>query len=280
MPLNLPTFYKRTASAIVFGIIMLVGLLWNDWSFLVLVCLIGTLCLREYCKLMPQIDKEAYWPGWLPLLFQVIGLVIIVPSFFVNHLFASTLPDWPIKVWIILPILPVTLLLVAGLQQKSYLVAMMQGFAGLMYISLSMLLLLNMYMQDWQLPIMLIVMIWINDTMAYIVGSFIGKTPFSPISPKKTWEGTAGGAILTIVAAVAYGYFSRSSYVLQHWIVLALCAAVAGTLGDLFESKLKRMAGVKDSGNMMPGHGGALDRFDSLLVAAPFAYVYANYFMK
>jgi phosphatidate cytidylyltransferase len=135
-------------------------------------------------------------------------------------------------------------------------------------------------MQDMLLPIALILMIWINDTMAYLVGSFIGKTPFSPISPKKTWEGTAGGALLTIAAAIAYGYFSHSQYAMQHWIALALCAAVAGTLGDLLESKLKRMAGVKDSGAIMPGHGGALDRFDSLLVAAPFAYVYANYFMR
>jgi phosphatidate cytidylyltransferase len=211
----------------------------------------------------------------------VIGVLLIIPAFFLNHLFDEkmVLPDWPVRLWVILPILPAVLLMAGGLQKKNGLTSVMQGMAGIAYISLSMLLLLNLHMQDMMLPIALILLIWINDTMAYIVGSFIGKTPFSPISPKKTWEGTAGGALLTIGAAVAYGYFAHR-YVMQDWIALALCAAVAGTLGDLFESKLKRMAEVKDSGNIMPGHGGALDRFDSLLVAAPFAYLYANYFMR
>lgn len=121
-------------------------------------------------------------------------------------------------------------------------------------------------------------MIWMNDTMAYLVGSFIGKTPFSKISPKKTWEGTAGGAILTIVGAAVWGYYSPY-YQMVDWMALALCASVAGTAGDLFESKLKRLADVKDSGAMMPGHGGALDRFDSLLVATPFAFCYTCLFM-
>ena len=114
--------------------------------------------------------------------------------------------------------------------------------------------------------------------MAYLVGSFIGKTPFSAISPKKTWEGTAGGALLTMGGAMLYGYFSHK-YRMIDWAALALCAGVAGTLGDLVESKLKRMADVKDSGTLMPGHGGALDRFDSLLLAAPFACAYLCCFM-
>jgi phosphatidate cytidylyltransferase len=129
------------------------------------------------------------------------------------------------------------------------------------------------------LPLGLILLIWINDTMAYIVGSFIGKTPFSSISPKKTWEGTIGGALLTIIAAGIWGYFGNY-YTILDWIALSLCASIAGTLGDLFESKLKRLAGVKDSGNFMPGHGGALDRFDSLLVATPFAFCYSYLFME
>jgi phosphatidate cytidylyltransferase len=125
---------------------------------------------------------------------------------------------------------------------------------------------------------------WVNDTMAYIVGSFIGKTPLSKISPKKTWEGTIGGIILatTIVGFVSYinddwFVFGQS---LVFWIVLALIATIAGTAGDLLESKLKRMAGVKDSGSFMPGHGGFLDRFDSLLLATPFVWLFVQIFMK
>ena len=128
---------------------------------------------------------------------------------------------------------------------------------------------------------------WINDTMAYIVGSLIGKTPFSRISPKKTWEGTIGGIILctVIMGFVMQDTMSRyysltvKSVFQYHWFAIAAIAAIAGTFGDLLESKLKRMAEVKDSGHIMPGHGGFLDRFDSLLIAIPFVWVYVKFIM-
>jgi len=123
------------------------------------------------------------------------------------------------------------------------------------------------------LPCALILSIWINDTMAYLVGSFIGKTPFSKISPKKTWEGTAGGAVLCVGVMTLIGYYI-GIYKMEVWIVIAAIAAIVGTLGDLLESKLKRMAEVKDSGRILPGHGGFLDRFDSLLLATPAVYLY------
>ena len=80
MALNLPTFFKRLASSIVFVAIMLMGLLWNEWSFLVLVCLIEGLCLREYFRLMQKIDKETYWPKWLQVVMQLIAFVVILPT--------------------------------------------------------------------------------------------------------------------------------------------------------------------------------------------------------
>jgi phosphatidate cytidylyltransferase len=112
--------------------------------------------------------------------------------------------------------------------------------------------------------------------MAYIVGSMIGKTPFSSISPKKTWEGTIGGAVLCIVTIGLLGTFIPVAKPIApiHWVVVATICAVFGTAGDLLESKLKRMAGVKDSGSFMPGHGGFLDRFDSLLIATPAVILY------
>ena len=123
---------------------------------------------------------------------------------------------------------------------------------------------------------------WINDTMAYIVGSLIGKTPFSPISPKKTWEGTIGGIVLcvTVVAIASYYIPVLRDIRFIHWFMISTIASVAGTFGDLLESKLKRMAVVKDSGSIMPGHGGFLDRFDSLLVAAPFVWLYVEVFLR
>jgi CDP-diglyceride synthetase len=126
------------------------------------------------------------------------------------------------------------------------------------------------------LPCAIIFSIWINDTMAYVVGSVIGKTPFSKYSPKKTWEGAIGGIMLCVLAITLLGAnlnIARSLTITQ-WIIIASCCAIFGTLGDLFESWLKRKAGIKDSGNIMPGHGGFLDRFDSLLFAVPPIWIY------
>jgi phosphatidate cytidylyltransferase len=131
------------------------------------------------------------------------------------------------------------------------------------------------------IPCAIIFSIWTNDTMQYIVGSLIGKTPFSKISPKKTWEGTIGGAVLCVVVIGLLGYFLPVAQTLsvKHWVAIAAICAVFGTLGDLLESKIKRLAGIKDSGTFMPGHGGFLDRFDSLLIAAPFVWLYVQVFV-
>ena len=132
------------------------------------------------------------------------------------------------------------------------------------------------------LPCGIIFSIWINDTMAYVVGSFIGKTPLSKISPKKTWEGTIGGAVLCVAVITLLGATipAAKAIAVQHWFMIGLLAAVFGSVGDLLESKIKRTAGVKDSGNFLPGHGGFLDRFDSLLLAAPAVWIYVQLFMQ
>jgi hypothetical protein len=123
------------------------------------------------------------------------------------------------------------------------------------------------------------VSIWINDTMAYMVGSFIGKTPLSVVSPKKTWEGTIGGALLAVVAVVLLGKaLTNLSY--QTLVIVSVTAAITGTIGDLIESKFKRMAGVKDSGHILPGHGGFFDRFDSLLLAGPCVWLLLTLFTQ
>jgi phosphatidate cytidylyltransferase len=167
------------------------------------------------------------------------------------------------------------------------------SLGGLAYISLSLAALLYLYplidiniydtflvLGNGQIPILIICSIWINDTMAYLVGSFIGKTPLSKISPKKTVEGTVGGIILCIAVAGLISNFIFHSWVVNLSVmVLAAICAIFGTLGDLFESKLKRMADVKDSGSFMPGHGGFLDRFDSLLGAVPFVWLYVKLFV-
>jgi len=162
---------------------------------------------------------------------------------------------------------------------KKYL---LYSILGLVYISLPIVLLIVLrnldevsnekYELGKTVPLALIFSLWINDTMAYIVGSLIGKTQMTKISPKKTWEGTIGGIILCVAIMIFIGDLMGLARIDS--IAIASIASVAGTFGDLLESKLKRMAGVKDSGHIMPGHGGFLDRFDSLLVATPFVWLY------
>jgi phosphatidate cytidylyltransferase len=117
------------------------------------------------------------------------------------------------------------------------------------------------------------ILIWVNDSFAYVVGKTLGHTKLYPaVSPKKTVEGSIGGLIFTLVAAYIMAKYEDIVNPTQ-WVILAGVIVLTGSLGDLVESKLKRQAGVKDSGAILPGHGGMLDRLDSLIFAAPFAYL-------
>ncbi|NDC40602.1 MAG: phosphatidate cytidylyltransferase [Chitinophagia bacterium] len=269
MSINVPVFYQRTLSAIVFVVVMLTGLLWNGLSFFALLLVIQWICLQEFMKLCQKINPADYWPPWLWYIIQFTAIGSAAFFQFNNGhgllsslLFGSLLSG------------PAIGMLVSLLSRRMFFNAATQGVGGLLYINLPVIFLIVLRATSSMLPLYFIVLIWINDTMAYIVGSFIGKTPLSSISPNKTWEGTGGGALLTVATAVIYGFFSHT-FALQHWAAMALIVSVTGTLGDLMESKLKRMADVKDSGRLMPGHGGALDRFDSLLMATPFVFFYA-----
>ncbi|WP_420398945.1 phosphatidate cytidylyltransferase [Flagellimonas sp.] len=122
------------------------------------------------------------------------------------------------------------------------------------------------------------ILIWVNDTFAYLVGRSIGRTKLYPsVSPKKTVEGSIGGFIFALLAAYFLAKYEPSLTLMQ-WMVLATVIVIAGSLGDLLESKFKRIAQVKDSGAILPGHGGIWDRLDSLVFAAPFAYLTLNIF--
>ena len=123
------------------------------------------------------------------------------------------------------------------------------------------------------------ILIWVNDSFAYLVGRSFGKRKlFESVSPKKTIEGFLGGFTFAIIASYLLFLYSNELTLLQ-WGILAVVVVIAGTLGDLVESKFKRMAGVKDSGAILPGHGGLLDRLDSLVFAAPFAYLTLQIFI-
>jgi phosphatidate cytidylyltransferase len=215
-------------SAIVFAAVMLTGLLWNHWSFLVLFSIIHFGCWWEFVKLMQKIYGRKFLP------YCLFGLLYI------------TMP----------------VLMIIDLAHKWHIYTI-DNTSKIIFTKI--------------IPCTIIFSIWINDTMAYIVGSLIGRTPFSKVSPKKTWEGTIGGAVLSVIVISLLAYFFKLLSVKDGAIIATLCAFF-GTMGDLFESKLKRMAGVKDSGSLMPGHGGFLDRFDSMLLAIPAVWLFVQLF--
>ena len=163
------------------------------------------------------------------------------------------------------------------LSGKSPFVYIGHYLAGLFYISLPIAALFSIATPEaFFLPLRvfgLLILIWTNDTMAYFVGSQLGRRKlFERISPNKTWEGTIGGGICTVLMAWGLSFIIKDFTQIQ-WLALGVVAAVFGTLGDLVESMLKRSVGVKDSGNLLPGHGGLLDRFDAFIFALPFFWL-------
>lgn len=124
------------------------------------------------------------------------------------------------------------------------------------------------------------IFVWLDDTGAYLVGSLIGKHKlFERISPKKSWEGFFGELILSLASSQAFAWFAPEIN-RMNWLGLAATVVLFGTWGDLIESLLKRTLGVKDSGNVLPGHGGMLDRFDSVMLAVPASYIYIELFIR
>jgi len=286
MAFNWQTFRTRALTAVIFVAVMAVGLLWNRWSFFILFSVVHFGCWVEYQKLITRFNPDyktinsfhrygVMLAGWFLMLFfthaelQINGIRLNEVAWWLGILFLFLFP-----------------LIQLFAARNFFIKNIGYSFSGLLYISLAFALLMDLrhrwteeaYGLGLTIPLLIIFTLWVNDTMAYIVGSLIGKTPLSSVSPKKTWEGTIGGALLAVaVMCLIAKLTGRLS--IQHTAIIAALAAAAGTMGDLFESKLKRLAGVKDSGNIMPGHGGFLDRFDSLLFAATVVWFYAVIFV-
>jgi phosphatidate cytidylyltransferase len=294
--LNKEVFKTRALTAVVFAVVMLGGLLWNMWSFLLLVSVIHFGCWFEYLKIT-EITYKTSIDIVIKYFFAIVGFTLFIVLGFqhwgadIGREIFGYYVSYKIITWLVMFGCLLIFIFQNKQIQSNAKIMMMLGFV---YITIPLGLLLflkdrfhSIYYEESGnilgtiIPCTIIFSIWINDTMQYVVGSLIGKTPFSKISPKKTWEGTIGGAVLCVVVMGLLGYFLpvAQSLAVKHWVAIAAICAVFGTLGDLLESKIKRLAGVKDSGTFMPGHGGFLDRFDSLLIAAPFVWLYVQVFV-
>jgi phosphatidate cytidylyltransferase len=307
MAFNWQSFKTRTLTAAIFVVVMLAGLLINRWTFFILFSVIHFGCWWEYLKLVEK-RFNIIITRFNKFLLMDLGYIMFWLIGFREH----DTPNLPITLgsltisleWTLISIIFFGLVIFLFWNKKISLSAKWMFFAGFIYISLCLGLMLDLYaysnspfrdfkttdidIHDTKLvapgyfyPAGIIASLWINDTIAYIMGSLIGKRQMSKISPKKTWEGTISGVVLSAGVIFLFSKFALPlPYLSPVLISVAFISSITGTFGDLLESKLKRMAGVKDSGHIMPGHGGFLDRFDSLLVAIPFVWLYVYFFMS
>lgn len=267
-------FITRTLSGFLFVVLVIGSILFSPYMFVIFFAIVSGWAVREFHKLSNVQNGVAVnlWVG-------LIGSVLLFVSSF---LYASGIVRYPLfSVYGFY----VVLVLVAELyRQKPNAIHNWAYFIlGQVFVALPFSLLnFILYIDGWQ-PIILLavfVTIWVNDTGAYLFGVTFGKHRlFERISPKKSWEGFVGGAVAAILSGYVFSLFIPQIS-LTNWLIFSEIIVVFGTLGDLIESLLKRTVDVKDSGNVIPGHGGLLDRFDSMLLAAPVVFIYLSFLFQ
>lgn len=206
----------------------------------------------------------------------ITGTVLFIITFYV-YAFDKN----PVLCTLAIPLVIITIVIELFRQKPNPLANIAVTIMGIVYVSLPMTLFnhfafFNHHGYTYQVLFGFFLLLWINDTAAYLFGISFGKHRlFERISPKKSWEGFIGGTVMTLILAYLINLpFSLLSRI--DWIVIGLIICVAGVGGDLVESMFKRSANIKDSGKILPGHGGILDRMDSVLLSSPLVFVYLS----
>ncbi len=267
----------RTLTGIVFLVLILGSILWSQYAFFVVAGVFSMIGLYEFLRLFyPKHTISNH------LTFYLSGLIVYLLTGLVG------IEIFDVRMMIFALILFYLIIMIELFRKDSSWDKIGVYFSGLIYVSLSFGLLNALFYMGNQsgetfFPGVLLgvfLLTWSNDVFAYLTGSAIGRTKLFPRhSPKKTWEGCLGGLLFAMVMAwILAQYFTQLTEI--QWIITAAIVAVFGTLGDLSESLLKRNKGVKDSGNIFPGHGGVLDRFDAVLFATPFVFLYISFFVR
>ncbi|TRX10913.1 phosphatidate cytidylyltransferase [Flavobacterium gawalongense] len=283
---------KRGISGAIYIILLLASILYSTESFFILFGIFLIIAVYEFCNLI-QIHKL------FPILFGTVLYTTVTLVSHYNKITTDTINqvfNTSLEISINIQQLDVVLLVIAlvvsikcilflfydNIQKIStsskYLYLL--GYIILPFVFITKIS-FGIYDYNPKIIIGLFILIWTNDTFAYIVGKSMGRTKlFEKISPKKTIEGFLGGIVFAIFA----GYLISKYYIKANpefsdrsiliWTSIAVIVGIAGTIGDLIESKFKRIAGVKDSGNIMPGHGGILDRLDSVIFVAPIIFLF------
>jgi phosphatidate cytidylyltransferase len=272
MALNLKVFTTRFLTAIVFVAVLLTGICVNYNTFTSLFFIVSIWGLYEFYQLSEKLGAKPY-----KLIGILSGFGMFTFSVIQNNTILALLPLSKLFAFILVLVFLVFVIALFD-SSKNTILNITYTITGLIYTVVPFMLLVNISCTggsyNYHYILGIILLIWASDVGAYLVGSFIGKHKlYERISPGKTWEGTLGATLITIGCAVIISFW-YTELALVHWIVISLLVCVFGTIGDLVESMFKRHAGVKDSGKIMPGHGGILDRFDSLLFVSPFIYAY------
>lgn len=264
---------QRTLTGILFVAVLLGAVLFNPLTFGLIFLVVTLLALAEFYQLASIKGKN-------PLLFP--GIITGAYVFLANFMYAGGLAGPKV----FLPLIPAFLLLyIIELYRKKDIPVSNLAFTimGIVYIvvpfSLMNYIVFDPETHTFQSFIVVgfFILIWTYDTGAYVFGMLFGKHRlFERISPKKSWEGLVGGLFCSIGAAMIIASFDHAMGKTE-WLVIAFIIVVFGTYGDMVESLFKRSVNVKDSGKMLPGHGGMLDRFDSLLFAAPAIFAYLQF---
>lgn len=264
MALNLKKTGIRALSGIVYVALIVLCVLGKQLTIACLAIIFGLWGCMEFIA-MANRDKSV---KIFPLILDLSGLAALIA-------FPCGCPIW---VWML--IMLVRLSLAVYDRSETPLRNVSVSLATQIYIGIPML---TMVITGSEFPnyiLLVFILLWINDTGAFLVGSLLGKHKFiERVSPNKTWEGFIGGVILSLVGSIIFCYtcadffeFSYNNNIIV-WLCLGLIVSCVGTIGDLFESRIKRALKVKDSGHSIPGHGGILDRIDSFLFAMPAAYI-------
>ena len=270
---------RRASTALIFVVVMLAGLFGGRYTFIALFAIITALCLWEYLSMvLTKYTKRDRYRMFIGVGFGLTPFVLST-ILHTRPVLTQTNDEFVIVTSILFSPF-VFLAFIYELFSGSKTPFQNIGFIvlGMVYIGAPFALLDFIAFNNGEFSALvvfgLLLLTWMNDTGAYVFGSNFGKTPLLPsVSPKKTWEGTIGGVATTFLVAYLFCVFTNQLRLVD-WMVLALIVAVFGSMGDLVESMLKRSVGVKDSGTMLPGHGGVLDRFDAFIFILPFAAAY------
>ena len=267
-------FVKRVLTAIVFVVVMVGGVYLHPLSLIALFLLITAMCLWEYLDLTLIKDNNGRkWIGLCLGLFPFLLMAIYsVPSYEIADTFLYN------GLLLFLPLVALSFVYELYTSSEKPFTNIGVLLLGVFYIGIPLALVPMIAFRTGtfhpNIIFGLLLLTWANDTGAYLIGSQIGRTKLFPrISPKKTWEGSLGGVLVAFMAAYLLSLFFKD-LVLKDWLILALLVSIFGSIGDLVESMLKRSLKIKDSGTLLPGHGGMLDRFDAFLFLLPFAAAY------